>query len=235
MGEIKKILASADLPERERHNSRLFVDLSEQVHIHFREFRNVFSVDEFFEYADTICRSRRDLRTYLRWHPQYREQERFDNLMVALGAEQQTRPLMKSPLPHKSTYFDTRLQIELQAENVIDEIHVHYRDYRLVMSVENFRIFASTIRDALESLEEFLSVHRYNRIEHPFRKEVVQDTYYEARNWGNPDPSKIPFKDRLIAIGYYSGGEKLARIVSNLYDLPGRIRRLLARLLGPSR
>ena len=65
MGEIRKILASDSLPDRELHNARAFVDLSEQVHIHYRELRQQFSVDEFFEYADVISRSAKDLRRYL--------------------------------------------------------------------------------------------------------------------------------------------------------------------------
>jgi len=227
MGEIKKILATKTLPERERHNSRLFVDLSEQVHIHFREFRNVFSVKEFYEYASIISNSYRDLKRYLRWHPQYREQKHFNNLFLALGAEQQTKPLKESTLPHTSTYFDTRLQIELQAEDVIDEIHIHYRDYRLVMNIETFRILASSIKEALTNLDEFLSTNPYNRIEHPFRKEVVKDTYYEARKWENPHSTKISLHDRFIAICYYIGGDKLVAVFNFLYRLSKRIFRTL--------
>ena len=97
MGAIKKILANRKLPQRELHNSRLFVDLSENVHIHMRELRSVFSVAEFFEYANIISRSARDLKRFLRWHPDYAEQKVFDNVVVALGAEQQTTPLRDSP------------------------------------------------------------------------------------------------------------------------------------------
>jgi len=140
MGTIKKILSITKLPDRELHNSRLFVDLSEQVHIHFRELRTVYSIPEYFEYADIITRSTKDLKKYLLWHPDYKEMQYFDNVMIALGAEQQTTSLKKNPSPHKSIYFDDRLQIELQGEKVIDEIHIHYRDYRFVMNQETFRI-----------------------------------------------------------------------------------------------
>jgi hypothetical protein len=85
-------------------------------------------VAEFFEFTDVVTRIAADLKKFLRWHPQYREQEEVDTISIGLGPEQQTRPLLKSPEPHRSTYFDDRLQIELQAEEVIDEIHVHYRD-----------------------------------------------------------------------------------------------------------
>ena len=52
MGEIKKVLAHRNMPARELHNSRLFVDLAENVHVLARELRTVFSVDEFLEHAN---------------------------------------------------------------------------------------------------------------------------------------------------------------------------------------
>ncbi len=209
MGEIKKVLVSNKLPDRELHNGRLFVDLSENVHIHFRELRTVYSVTEFFEYANIISRSSKYLKRYLLLHPGYKEQQHFENEMVALGPEQQTTPLRKSPKPHKSTYFDDRLQIELQGEKVIDEIHVHYRDYRFVMNQETFRIWASAMNEALENMDDFLENNTYERIEHPFRQEVVKDTYYEARNWAKPGKTEIPVKRRIKALLLYIGGHGL--------------------------
>ena len=47
MGSIKKLLASADLPDRELHHSRMFVDLAENIHIHYREYRLIFSYLNF--------------------------------------------------------------------------------------------------------------------------------------------------------------------------------------------
>lgn len=209
MGDIKKILVNIKLPDRELHNSRLFIDLSEQVHIHFRELRTVYSVPEFFEFANIISRSAKDLKRYLLWHPDYEEQQNFENEMIALGAEQQTTPLRKSPKPHKSAYFDGRLQIELQGEEVIDEIHMHYRDYRFVMNQETFRIWVKAMNEALESSNEFLQNNTYKRIEHPFRREVVKDKYYEARNWVKRKKIKIPVKQRIKALLFYVGGDGL--------------------------
>lgn len=216
MGAIKKVLSSTKLPDRELHNSRLFVDLSESVHIHFRELRTVYSVPEFFEYADIVARSAEDVKHYLKWHPEYEEQKIFGNVIVALGPKQQTTPLRYSPEPHQSTYFHDRLQIELQGEEVIDEIHIHYRDYRLVMNQETFRIFAETMSEALETLDDFLAHHRYERIEHPFRKEVVKDTHYEAREWQKLEGNKITRVDRIKAILFYFGGAKLVKVVEKI-------------------
>jgi len=85
MGAILKILSSKELPQRELHNSRLFVDLSENVHIHFREIRLMFGVEEFFEFTDIIRDSAKEVKKYLKKHPEYKEQENFDGILVAGG------------------------------------------------------------------------------------------------------------------------------------------------------
>ncbi len=219
MGEIKKILDSRTLPERDPHSSRLFADLAENIHIHFRDLRTVFSVPEFFEFADAVTRSAADLKKFLRWHPRYREQEVFDTITIGLGPEQQTRPLVKSPEPHKSTYFDDRFQIELQAENVIDEVHVHYRDYRLVMSRETFREFAQGVSEAVATLDDFLANNEYERVGHPFRKAVVEDRLYESRSWHKLTQSSISMKARLRAVLYWIGGDTFESLGEKVFRM----------------
>jgi len=181
MGEIKLVLDNRDLPDRELHNSRLFIDLSENVHIHHREIRLMFGVDEFFEFTDVVKMSAKEVKKYLKKHPDYKEQEIFDGLLVAGGVKQQTTPLKKSPKPHVSKYFPNRLQIELQEEKVIDSVHVHFRDYRLVMSIECFREFADGMRKSLDKLDTFLTENDYNQETHPFRKVVDQSQWLDQR------------------------------------------------------
>ncbi len=172
MGAIKKILFNKELPSRELHNSRLFVDLSENIHIHFREIRVMFGVEEFFEFFSVLKEGARDIKRYLRRNPGYKEQEVFDGILVGGGAKRQIIPLKKSPKPHESKYYPNRLQIELQEESVIDSIHIHYRDYRLVMNLETFREFADGMKTALDDLDKYLDRNDYDEDVHPFRKEV---------------------------------------------------------------
>ena len=181
MGEIKIVLENRELPDRELHNSRLFVDLSENVHIHHREIRLMFGVDEFFEFTDIVSASAKEVKKYLKKHPEYKEQEIFDGIMVAGGLKRQITPLQKSPKPHESKYFPNRLQIELQEEKVIDSIHIHYRDYRLVMNIETFREFASGMKQALDKLDEFLEQNDYNQEAHPFRREVDKSEWQQSK------------------------------------------------------
>jgi hypothetical protein len=181
MGSIKKILINKDLPDRELHNSRMFADLSENIHIHFREIRLMFGVEEFFEFFDILKEGARDIKNYLRRHPEYKEQEVFDGILVGGGAKRQIIPLEKSPQPHVSKYFPNRLQIELQEESVIDAIHIHYRDYRLVMNIETFREFANGMKEALDNLDEFLSHYDYKEGQHPFRNVVKTGNWARGR------------------------------------------------------
>lgn len=181
MGAIKKVLSNKELPERELHNSRLFVDLSENVHIHHREIRLMFGVEEFFEFTDIIKDSAGEVKKYLKKHPGYKEQEVFDGLLVAGGVKRQTTPLQKSPEPHRSKYFPNRLQIELQEEKVIDSVHIHYRDYRMVMNIETFREFAGGMKEALDNLEEYLKENKYNQEAHPFRKVVSKEGWQDSK------------------------------------------------------
>jgi type III secretory pathway component EscR len=203
MGEIKKILHNSELPGRELHNSRLFVDLSENVHIHHREIRLMFGVEEFFEFTDVIKDSAKEVKQYLKRHPEYKEQEVFDGLMVAGGIRQQTTPLQKSPKPHESKYYPNRLQIELQEEKVIDSVHIHYRDYRLVMNIETFREFSGGMKQALDNLDDFLKQNDYNQEEHPFRKVVNHDQWQQQ---------KITLWDRIK----YKGKQVLKRILGKV-------------------
>ena len=71
MGSIKKILSKSKLSNREKHHSRMFVDLAENIHIHHREFRTVFSLDEYFEYVDILFKSTKDVRAYLEQNKDY--------------------------------------------------------------------------------------------------------------------------------------------------------------------
>jgi hypothetical protein len=177
MGEIKKVLDNRELPDRELHNSRLFIDLSENVHIHHREIRLMFGVDEFFEFTDILRDSAKEVKRYLKKHPEYKEQEIFDGILVAGGVKRQTTPLQKSPKPNESKYFPNRLQIELQEEKVIDSIHIHYRDYRLVMNIDTFKEFAAGMKNALDNLDGFLKENTYDQEAHPFRKVVDQNQW----------------------------------------------------------
>lgn len=170
MGAVKEFLYKKDLKDRERHNSRLFVDLCENIHIHFREYRLMFSLDEYFEFFDILSRSTQDVRNYLAQNLAYKEKDYPTTLMVACGEDRQRKFLENSPSPNKSFYDNNTFAIELQEENITDEIHVHYRDFRLVLNRENFRDVAKGFSEAAAHLDKFESDKKYKRMRHPDRE-----------------------------------------------------------------
>jgi hypothetical protein len=169
MGAVKKLLAGKTLKEREKHNSRALVDLCENIHIHYREFRLIFSLDEYFEFVNIVNKSTQDVRNYLYNNPEYKEQAYPTTIMIACGKDRQRKFLKNSPQPHRSTYHNNHFAIELQEEFVTDEIHVHWRDLRIALNRENFKDVAEAFIEAHKNLTEFERHHDYQRAPHADR------------------------------------------------------------------
>lgn len=170
MGDVKLYLSKCELPDREKHNSRLFVDLAENVHIHHREYRTVFSVNEFLEYSSIIEDSRSDLINYLENNTNYEESKYPTTIMIAGGRNRQLTFLKNSPTPITSEYYNCDFAIELQEEYVTDEIHIHLRDFRYVCNRETFKLIAKNFNEALNELESFEESNDYIRQKHPDRE-----------------------------------------------------------------
>ena len=75
--------------------------------------------------------------------------------MVAGGKERQNQFLSNSPSPNESKYLNDEFVIELQDKFVTDEIQIHYRDFRLALNRDRFRVLAQGFSDALKELDEF--------------------------------------------------------------------------------
>jgi len=169
MGSIRKDLFRTQLPNRELHHSRLFIDLAENIHIHHREYRTVFSLDEYFEYADIISKSTEDVRNFLEQNSTYEEHKYPTTILIAGGKERQLKFLKHSPNPTTSAYFANDFAIELQDVYVTDEIHIHYRDFRIAMDRERFRVVAKGFAESLNILDDFEKNEKYERETHPDR------------------------------------------------------------------
>jgi len=203
MGSVRKYLFKERLPERETHHSRLFIDLAENIHIHHREYRTVFSLDEYFEYADIVARSTNDVRNFLEQNPNYEEQKYPTTIMIAGGKERQLKFLKNSPKPNQSAYFSNDFAIELQDEFVTDEIHIHYRDFRIAMNRERFRKVANGFKTSLEELDKFEATEAYEREMHPDR--IIND-------FNNLNKEDIETKQMGVS------QVKLSKIFSNWYN-----------------
>lgn len=177
MGLVRKYLFKGELPEREIHHSRLFIDLAENIHIHHREYRTVFSLDEYFEYVDIVAKSTIDVRNFLEQNPNYEEQKYPTTIIISGGKGRQGKFLQNSPKPNRSTYFANDFAIELQDVSVIDEIHIHYRDFRIAMDRERFRKVAEGFDQALKELDQFEENETYVRKPHRDRITEYNNKY----------------------------------------------------------
>jgi hypothetical protein len=203
MGSVRKMLFKNTLPERESHHSRLFVDLAENIHIHHREYRTVFSLDEYFEYVDILLQSTNDVRNYLEQNPSYEEGKYPTTIMIAGGKERQLKFLKNSLKPNKSVYYSNDFAIELQDEFVTDEIHIHYRDFRIAMDRERFRVVAEGFKKSLEELDQFEKHESYVRENHPDRViDSHKETYKENIEAQQMGVKSINIKD--IYSSWYS-------------------------------
>ena len=195
MGSVKKNLYKGKLPEREKHHSRLFVDLAENIHIHHREFRTVFSLNEYFEYVDIITKSTNDVRNFLVQNPDYTEGKYPTTLMIAGGKERQLAFLKNSKKPNKSDYYSNDFAIELQDEYVTDEIHIHYRDFRIGIDRSCFREVAKGFNQALEELNNFELDNIYKRKTHSDR--VISD--FNSHNKKNVEIRGCPKTKNILS------------------------------------
>ena len=59
--------------------------------------------------------------------------------------------LAQRQIEPSSNLYNTRLQIE---ENVGEDIHIHYRDLRIELTKDEFKILASAIKEAYERILE---------------------------------------------------------------------------------
>ena len=176
MGSVKEELSRTILKDREKHNSRMFIDLAENIHIHHREFRTVFSMNEFLEYCNILEKSKTAVLDYLENNVNYQESKYPTTLFVAGGRERQLKYLENSPAPNQSKYFNNLLTVELQDEFITDEIHLHYRDLRIVMNRKTFKDFSESINLARENLKKFEEKNYYFQKKHydrePNQKEL---------------------------------------------------------------
>lgn len=109
MGRIIYILKKREIPKPELNN-RFTVEMCENIHVHYRNFRFEFTQDEFLH----ILRLVRTLDE--------------DKIKAFKYSEYLFEPLIEDYGLPDETFFDKRLQIERQKEG---HYHLHYRNCRI--------------------------------------------------------------------------------------------------------
>jgi hypothetical protein len=148
MGHIDKLYyRTHDLPPSRKMGKQIWLDIGENIHLHYRDLRIEFSLEEFLEFAGHIRKMAELFDQWRRENPDWKEDpepEKFDNKWVIWlpGYKPQDEHLKP-----RSDYYPKRLSIEKQATK--DLYHIHYRDFRLEMSEETLRRFVEGFRRVL--------------------------------------------------------------------------------------
>ena len=126
MGVVKKILSEKEISPRTKEDGKVFVDLCENVHIHYREFRIVFSVEEYLLFAKVVAEGLENLKKNVA--KGYADDlKNKDKKPIVIGGNQKN---MKIKNPRESKYYNRRMVVEKQKDNVYSH-HIHFRDFRI--------------------------------------------------------------------------------------------------------
>lgn len=192
MGAIKKVLSGKEIEPRYITAQGLWGDLCEDIHLHYRNVRFDFSMEEWATFACAVNNIQKGLE-YSIEENKYKEGD--PNFLVQV--------MFNTPLKSDSSYYPNRSLIELQRDNTV---HFHYRDLRLHWTKTEFETIAKQFIEAYEQMigmESFL----FRDVKTPTQVTVEMDDIqpYDAghRPLAEDDIHRegIEFVKKLIAQG----------------------------------
>lgn len=142
MGDIKKLLAHEQLEPRSITPNALWVDLCENVHIHFRNIRFDMSIKEFCQFMAGM-------------HNLWKAAEQ----QIEIGKFEEGDPNILNHMrfneafSNSSDYYPNRFLVEWNKDGTY---HIHYRDLRLHLSQDEFEDFQRAFRNAEVVKKEFI-------------------------------------------------------------------------------
>jgi len=150
---------------------QLFLDMGENIHIHYRDLRIEMSVPEFLEFAEIFNKCEPMVRGKI--------DDGYQDGVLPNTNETNTLTTIShiAPLQHPVKYNANRISIE---ENV-DGYHIHFRNYKLLFDKKSFDNILQAMNDVVErrgcqrSLDELLHLITYNDLEYRLI-EVSRDT-----------------------------------------------------------
>lgn len=173
MGITTRLYHRSEGLSENRYNT-FFMDMGENIHIHYRDLRIELSVDEFLQFAE-LC------DVYI---PQVKKAIEGGYRDGALPNTNQSNTITtffnKEPLKQKVVYNPTRISLE---ENT-DGYHIHLRNYKILLDKASFLVFARAAKEVLDirertvDLQETLSLLRINELVHHV-DEISHDESYE--------------------------------------------------------
>ena len=134
MGVIKKLLFKGESLAKVRHKN-LFLDMEENIHIHYRDLRIEFSRLEFEEFCKIFIAQASQLLEII-------YSRNYQDGKVSNSNQDVVRIVSQAKLTHDVHYHPQRLSIE----ECGDGYHLHYRNYKLLISAEEFTELTEVFR-----------------------------------------------------------------------------------------
>lgn len=140
MGVIKKTLFREQLLGKPRHRN-LFLDMEENIHIHYRDLRVELSRCEFEDFVETFSKQSAELGAII-------QEKNYQDGKLANTNQEDVRIWTESRLKHEVKYHPQRFSLE----ECGDGYHFHYRNLKILIDKDEFRqiirVFKSLDLDA---------------------------------------------------------------------------------------
>lgn len=134
MGVIKKVLYRGNILGKPRHRN-LFLDMEENIHIHYRDLRIELSRGEFEEIAGAFLKQSQDLLAIIR-------EKNYQDGKLPNANQEDVRIWTESSLKHDIKYHPRRFSLE----ECGDGYHFHYRNLKILLDPAEFRQIARMFR-----------------------------------------------------------------------------------------
>ncbi|MBF0125874.1 MAG: phosphotransferase [Magnetococcales bacterium] len=127
MGVIRKVLYRGQILGKPRHRN-LFLDMEENIHIHYRDLRIELSRGEFEDICAAFGRQSLELQAII-------HEKHYQDGKLANANQDDVRIWTESQLKHEVRYHPRRFSLE----ECSDGFHLHYRNFKLLIDEPDFR------------------------------------------------------------------------------------------------
>ena len=174
MGNIRKVLSKNTVEPRFLTADRIWSDLCENIHLHYRNTRIDFTEKEWAAFRAAINHLSMGVEHCIE---EYEYKEGDPNFLVSI--------YYNTKIPTDSKYYSDRVLIELQRDNTV---HFHYRDIRFHWTLPEFLKIANMFKKALETYSD-LKEFPYKDVEEATRVIVPIDSVQPY------DPGHLPLEE----------------------------------------
>ncbi|MDD5300383.1 MAG: phosphotransferase [Gallionella sp.] len=135
MGVIKKMFYRGNILGKQRHQ-HFFLDMEENIHIHYRDLRIELSRGEFEDICDAFRKQSLELQTII-------NEKNYQDGKLPNANQDDVRIWTESLLKHEVKYHPQRFSLE----ECSDGFHFHYRNYKLLFNEAEFRQIAKLFKN----------------------------------------------------------------------------------------